>query len=434
MVSAMDMMKHMHGDLVTSQMNAWNWWAIYITADGLNDDKRLNPAFIQPDVNFDKPYMFKRGYAFGNWSKFVRPGFQRISSTDRPGAGVLTEAYRDATHIAIIAINTKPTTMTQKFILSGNEMGTITPWVTSADDSLAPKDAITATDNTFSFDLPPNSVVTFVNWDATKETPGQTTTVPDGGADGPKPGTLDCTAPVVPNNVVNGGVTDFTDWKASMGKWGNTTNGLYGAVYAYPGTMGSTMSVVVDPSKDMHMTGMVTPNDYAGAGLSYSVCSTVASFTQVQFTVAGSAPGCDLQLQIKTFAQQPITQTPPGGCNPDGSSCYNFPALKKIAVPTVTPQTIAVPLASFSGWSPEDATQVIGLQWQFTVASKPTTDVDAAAPDADVSPPDADVDATAPDAEIVVDATVPDVDAGATDAGATNCTVDVTVTGIKFLP
>ena len=50
MTSALVMAQRMHGDLVTTGMTAWNWWAIYITADGLNDNTRLNPAFIQPDA------------------------------------------------------------------------------------------------------------------------------------------------------------------------------------------------------------------------------------------------------------------------------------------------------------------------------------------------------------------------------------------------
>ena len=49
---------------------------------------RENPALIQPDATLGEPYMFKRGYAFGNWSKFVRPGFQRIAATDKPAGGV----------------------------------------------------------------------------------------------------------------------------------------------------------------------------------------------------------------------------------------------------------------------------------------------------------------------------------------------------------
>ena len=175
MTSAIDMMKRLHDHMVVSNMNAWNWWAIYISADALESADtpkiRENPALIQPDASLGEAYMFKRGYALGNWSKFVRPGFQRIAATDRPTGGVLIEAYRDATHLAVIAVNTGSKPVTQKFILDGATFGTLTPWVTSPDDNLAAKDPFTAYD-TFTYDLPASSVVTFVNWDATTRDAG----------------------------------------------------------------------------------------------------------------------------------------------------------------------------------------------------------------------------------------------------------------------
>ena len=58
----------------------------------------------------------------------MRPGFQRIGATERPTGGVLIEAYRDATHLAVIAIDTTSKTVTEKFILDGATFGTLTPW------------------------------------------------------------------------------------------------------------------------------------------------------------------------------------------------------------------------------------------------------------------------------------------------------------------
>jgi glucuronoarabinoxylan endo-1,4-beta-xylanase len=393
MTSAIDMVKHLHDHMATANMNAWSWWAIYISADALasadTPKVRENPALIQPDASYGASYMFKRGYALGNWSKFVRPGFQRIGATEKPTGGVLIEAYRDDTHLAVIAINTTSKTVTQKFILDGATFGTLTPWVTSPDDDLAAKSPITAADR-FTYDLPASSVVTFVNWDATTETPGQGPGPGDvdGGTDVRISTGLDCSNAVVPNNVVTGGVTDFSDWTTSTGRWGTPT-GLWGNIYAYQGPNGSMMSAAVQ-NQALHVTGSVTTNDYGGAGLSYQVCTTVASFNQVQFTLSGSSPGCDLELQIKTFDQQPEQQTPPGGCDQSAGSCYNFPVKKQIAVPTAQPTVITTPLADFTNWSAANASQVVGIQWQFT-----GTNVDP-------------------------------------DAGA-GCPIDVTITGIKFL-
>lgn len=180
MKSAIDMVQNMHKHLTVTQMNAWSWWAIYISYDALAsadpDRVRQNPALIQSTGSGIDPYMFKRGYALGNWSKFVRPGFQRLGTTD-PSPTVLVEAYRDTSHIAIIAVNTDTNAVNQKFILNGADVSNLTPWVTSEDDSLAPGTPVSVStdDDGFSYELPAQSVVTFVNWDATTETPNPRT-------------------------------------------------------------------------------------------------------------------------------------------------------------------------------------------------------------------------------------------------------------------
>jgi glucuronoarabinoxylan endo-1,4-beta-xylanase len=397
MTSALDMAKHIHDHLATANMNAWNWWALYISADALKSGDtakvRENPALIQPDKSMGDSYMFKRGYALGNWSKFVRPGFQRLGATDNPTDGVLIEAYRDSTHIALIAINTNANAVTQKFSIDGGSVDSLTPWVTSPSDSLVAKSSISANGG-FTFELPGQSVVTFVNWDATKETPEQgiLPILRQDAGTGVKPSTggLDCSYAIVPNNLGNGGVTDFSDWGAS--KWGSSS-GLYGYMYFYYGPKGSTMNAVADASaKSMHVTGSVMAGDYGGAGISFAVCATVTSFTQVQFTLSGASPGCDLELQIKTFDQQPVSQNPAGGCLQDaGEGCYNFPVIKRVAVPAKDVQTVTTALSNATTWSDANAAQVVGMQWQFT-----GTNVD-------------------PDA-------------------SNGCSIDVTISDIKFLP
>jgi hypothetical protein len=183
---------------------------------------------------------------------------------------------------------------------------------------------------------------------------------------------------MVPNNLVPGGVTDFTDWSASSSKWGDPL-GLSGYVYPYHGPVpGSATSASVDNTATaLHASGTVMPGDYCGTGLSFLACTTVVSFSALEFTLSGEplGAGCEMELQVKTFEQQPVTQTPAGGCYQDaGTSCYNFPTLKQVAVPTADPTTVVVPLDSITSWSPENAAQVVGLQWQFTA---PGLDPDA---------------------------------------------------------
>jgi hypothetical protein len=197
-------------------------------------------------------------------------------------------------------------------------------------------------------------------------------------------------AAMVPANGTSGGVTDLTDWNPSCYHWGSNP-GLFGAIYDYAESK-SNMKVSVDGTpKVLHFKGTVASGSYGGGGLSFYVCASVASFTQVGFTVSGSSPGCDLELQIQTFDQRPTNQTPPGGCDPAGS-CYGFPVAKKVAILPATGTPVTKLLSDFSGWSTAtSANQVVGLQWQFT-------------------------------------GTQLDPDAGP------GCPVDVTITDVKFLP
>jgi glucuronoarabinoxylan endo-1,4-beta-xylanase len=374
MKSAIGMMKVMHTHLTALNMSAWNWWAIYISAAALKDadkdKKRQNPALIQPDEKMEKSYMFKRGWAFGHWSKFVRPGFKRIGATDQPVSGVLVEAYRDdSTRIALTAINTNSKSETLTFAVEGGSFGKLIPWVTSPNDDLKAKDAKEAGKN-FTYELPAESVVTFVNWDATKETPNQGTlpviNKPDGGTSTTKPqnGDLNCADAMVPNNGGNGGVTDFSDWSSS--KWGDP-NALNGYKYNYAGTSkASSMGAEVDSSgKFLHVTGTVMQGDYGGVGLSFLSCTTVKSFSKIQFSFSGSFPGCNVELQFKTYDQTPTSGSPAGSC-PADSSCYNYPTVTSVADPSEDFQTVEVPFALFSHWDDATPGQIIGLQWQWT--------------------------------------------------------------------
>jgi hypothetical protein len=156
----------------------------------------------------------------------------------------------------------------------------------------------------------------------------------------------------------SGNVTDFSDFSTTTGKWGSTS-GLYGATYGYG------LTAVVDTiNKNLHLTGTLNSGDYAGGGLSFNVCATVTTFNTISFTIAGSAPGCDIELQIQTFDQRPTTQDPPGGCT---ANCYGFPAKGKVAVPSTTPTPVTTPLSSLTNWSAANAAQVVGVQFQFTV-------------------------------------------------------------------
>ena len=192
---------------------------------------------------------------------------------------------------------------------------------------------------------------------------------------------LACAGALIPTN---GNITDFSDYNTTTGKWGNLS-GFYGAVFSY----GALKEAVDTTNKNLHLTGTLASGEYGGGGLSFNVCADVTTFNSISFTLAGSAPGCDLELQIQTFDQVPKTNTPAGGCD---TNCYGFPSKGKVAVPSATPTVVTTLLSDVNKWSATNAAQVVGIQFQFTV---------------------------------------PQVADGGT---AISCAVDVTIDDVKFLP
>jgi glucuronoarabinoxylan endo-1,4-beta-xylanase len=141
-----------HSYLNEAQVNAWHfWWLIPLGKsdnEGLTDESG-NPA--------------KRMYTLGNYSRFVRPGFVRIGVSNN-ALPTYISAYKDPNtgKFAIVAINSIPVNYTQTFNLSGFNVATVTPWVTSDTLSLSNQAPVAVTNSTFSYPLPASSVVTFV--------------------------------------------------------------------------------------------------------------------------------------------------------------------------------------------------------------------------------------------------------------------------------
>jgi hypothetical protein len=176
-----------------------------------------------------------------------------------------------------------------------------------------------------------------------------------------------CASPVVP---ANGVVTNFTDWNATTSRWGS--GNLTGTVYAYAST-DMTMAQKVEGSPvGLHLTGSLSSTTaWGGGGLTFLSCVTVASYRTISFDVYGGASGCDVELQLQTFAQRPTDQTPPGGCvkASDGSGCFTFPLKSQVVDLSTTltaPKTVSVTLSGMTNWSASAATQIVGIQWQFT--------------------------------------------------------------------
>lgn len=152
MDSALRVAQMIHANLVSGEVSAWHYWWIH------RGSGRDNSALVEAGQ------LTRRGWAMGNWSRFVRPGFVRVGAMVDPQAIQKASAFVDpaAGTVVIVVINPASVAVAQDLTVTGGTLGTATPYVTSTDLALAAQDAVPVVDGAFSFTLPARSVTTFV--------------------------------------------------------------------------------------------------------------------------------------------------------------------------------------------------------------------------------------------------------------------------------
>ena len=144
-----------HSALTIGEASAWCYW--WYEAYYQNDNEGL--ALIQGNSTKAKRY-----YTFGNYSRFVRPGYIRVDITGNIPANVLLSAYKgtDGT-VVVVAINRGSASATVPITISGGTApASMTPWVTSSSDNLKSKTAISVSGGSFTATLGSKTVTTFV--------------------------------------------------------------------------------------------------------------------------------------------------------------------------------------------------------------------------------------------------------------------------------
>ncbi len=141
-----------HLFMTVAQANAWHYW--WLIPWGGTDNQGLT------DVNGTPA---RRMYALGQFSRFVRPNYNRIGA-DLTDSAALISAYKDSAspNFAIVAINPTDAAISQTFYLSNVTVSSVTPWVTTAALSLARQPARSVSGSSFTYALPAMSLVTFV--------------------------------------------------------------------------------------------------------------------------------------------------------------------------------------------------------------------------------------------------------------------------------
>ncbi|MEA3365773.1 MAG: glycoside hydrolase, partial [Candidatus Hydrogenedentes bacterium] len=166
MKTALDVARVIHGDLTICNASAWQWWLAvshYHYKDGL-----IYTDYGRDDVpgNEETIYPSKLLWVFGNYSRFVRPGFKRIELTGADDIyGLLGSAYKSPSgdEIVLVFINMAEMEKTVSLRLKGLPEGTavksFTPHVTSEQDDLKAYPPVNADAK---YIVPPRSAVTLV--------------------------------------------------------------------------------------------------------------------------------------------------------------------------------------------------------------------------------------------------------------------------------
>lgn len=142
---ALDVSYHIHNAMVEADFQAYVWWYIRRQYGPMKEDGTIS----------------KRGYNMAHFSKFVRPGFVRVEATKNPDTQTFISAYKGDNKVVIVAINRGTSAVNQKFVLQNGNASTVSSWITDSTRNLAAGSSINVTGNSFTAQLPAQSVTTF---------------------------------------------------------------------------------------------------------------------------------------------------------------------------------------------------------------------------------------------------------------------------------
>jgi O-glycosyl hydrolase len=142
-----------HSGLVVGEVNAWLWWWY--------SGNTTNEGLIQQSGSVTT----KRYYAFGNFTRYVRPGYHRVAVTGVFPDKVLVSAYTsDTGEVVIVAINETTSAQSIPLVVAGGTAPTtMVPFVTSGSANWDEGAPVAVAAGTLPMALEAMSVTTFVS-------------------------------------------------------------------------------------------------------------------------------------------------------------------------------------------------------------------------------------------------------------------------------
>ncbi len=135
-----------HNCFTIANFSAYIWWY----------GKRFYGAIGQDGI------VTKRGYFISQFARFIKQGAVRLGASINSRSDVLISAYKNGTKKVVVAINTGNGQVNQTIAFKDASAASVVPYLTSASKNAEQGTAITLSNNSFVYAIPPYSVVTFV--------------------------------------------------------------------------------------------------------------------------------------------------------------------------------------------------------------------------------------------------------------------------------
>ena len=161
--TGMTMAYQILNDLKDMQPKSWIYWQVVDNSGGWG---LMGNVLSGPDSNnvVNSGYWFNEKYfVMGNFSKFIRPGYQFVGMDDSNSVA----AYDGNGTLAIVTASNSSSDQQVTYNLNNlpSSMGTgpwtVTPYRTSATENLIPQPAFSISGSSFIYQIPANSVTTF---------------------------------------------------------------------------------------------------------------------------------------------------------------------------------------------------------------------------------------------------------------------------------
>jgi O-glycosyl hydrolase len=335
--------QHIFTGLDNANLSAFLYWWGSTTPSENGDNEGLvliNGSSVTPSG---------RLWAFGNFSRFVRPGAVRIGASTSDG-NLTLDAFKNTNNtVTVVALNTGTGSDTVNFSLQNTGVANgavVTPYLTNNSSSLAAQPTTTVSGGAFTGTLPGRSLVTY---QIPASGGGNTVTVTNPGSQST---TVGMTASLQVAASDSGGQT--LTYSATGLPAGLATSSSTGLISGTPTTAGTytvavTATDTTGASGSATFTWTVTPSGGGTCHVTYATQSEWAGGFVAQVTIAntGSAAINGWTLAFTFPGDQHIT------------NAWN-------GTPSQSGENVTITNASYNGSIPAGSSTTIGFQGTWT--------------------------------------------------------------------